>query len=164
MSLKQISLDLHRHNRWANEKLLAIVPAGSEDLELVSSFNSIRKTAYHIWDADWIWLERLIGHDVPFRPPSRVFEGSFLEGIQELLKKEDEILAFLESKDEAYFSSTLTYKNIKSAEFTNTIFNVLQHLATHSMFHRGQLVTLMRQAGATEIPATDLIVYFREHN
>ncbi len=164
MSLKQISIDLHRHNRWANEKLLTAIPSGIEDLEFVSSFTSIRKTAYHIWDADWYWLMRLHGNDVSFCPPSGIFEGTFLEGIQKLLMKEDEILVFLESQDEVYFNTALIYKNTKEDEFTHTIFNVLQHLAMHSMFHRGQLVTLLRQVGATKIPATDLIVYFREGN
>lgn len=163
MNLKETCITLHRYNRWANQTLLTAIPEGAEDTELVSSFNSIRKTAWHIWNADWIWLKRFNGEQVEFRPPSLSFSGTFAEGVQELLLLEDSLIALLLSKPEEWYQSPLTYKTLKGEEFTNTIVEVLQHLVTHSMFHRGQLVTLMRQAGSVAVPPTDLIVYYRQH-
>jgi uncharacterized damage-inducible protein DinB len=39
--------------------------------------------------------------------------------------------------------------------------DLLVHVLNHSTFHRGQLVTLLRQAGATALPATDFTEYRR---
>jgi uncharacterized damage-inducible protein DinB len=36
----------------------------------------------------------------------------------------------------------------------------MQHLANHSTYHRGQVVTMLRQLGAAA-PSTDLIAYYR---
>jgi len=38
---------------------------------------------------------------------------------------------------------------------------MFRHAIDHSSYHRGQLVTLLRQVGATP-PATGLIVFYRE--
>ena len=34
----------------------------------------------------------------------------------------------------------------------------------HGTYHRGQLITMLRQTGVTNLPATDLIVYYREQS
>ena len=38
---------------------------------------------------------------------------------------------------------------------------MLLHLFNHQTFHRGQLVTMLRQNGIEKIPATDFIVFSR---
>jgi uncharacterized damage-inducible protein DinB len=37
----------------------------------------------------------------------------------------------------------------------------MQHLVNHSTYHRGQVVTMLRQAGVKPV-ATDLIAFYRE--
>jgi uncharacterized damage-inducible protein DinB len=37
----------------------------------------------------------------------------------------------------------------------------MQHVVNHSSYHRGQVVTLLRQLGKTP-PATDFLIYFDE--
>ena len=39
--------------------------------------------------------------------------------------------------------------------------HTLQHVVNHGTYHRGQVVTMLRQLGA-EAPTTDLIAYYRE--
>jgi uncharacterized damage-inducible protein DinB len=38
---------------------------------------------------------------------------------------------------------------------------ILMHCFNHSSYHRGQLVTMMRQLDLTDIPAMDLVVFQR---
>jgi uncharacterized damage-inducible protein DinB len=38
---------------------------------------------------------------------------------------------------------------------------MLQHLANHATYHRGQVTTLLRQLGAKAV-GTDLITFYRE--
>jgi uncharacterized damage-inducible protein DinB len=35
------------------------------------------------------------------------------------------------------------------------------HVFNHGTYHRGQLVTMLRQVGVTEIPQTDYIAFVR---
>jgi uncharacterized damage-inducible protein DinB len=37
-----------------------------------------------------------------------------------------------------------------------------QHLVNHGTYHRGQVVTMLRQLGAGTPPSTDLIAFYRE--
>lgn len=39
--------------------------------------------------------------------------------------------------------------------------NTLQHLVNHGTYHRGQVVTMLRQLGAAA-PTTDLIAFYSE--
>ena len=58
----------------------------------------------------------------------------------------------------------INYQNIKGIPFHNSIFEIITHLMNHGTYHRGQLVTMLRGAGSTPIPATDLIVFYRENH
>ena len=37
-----------------------------------------------------------------------------------------------------------------------------QHLVNHGTYHRGQVVTMLRQLGVQGPPSTDLIAFYRE--
>lgn len=39
---------------------------------------------------------------------------------------------------------------------------MLQHVVNHAAYHRGQVTTLVRQAGGESPAAQDLIAYYRE--
>ena len=73
------------------------------------------------------------------------------------------MLAFVEAQPEEFFAQPNTYRNIRGDEFTSFHSEMIIHCMNHSTFHRGQLVTLIRETGWTEkLPSTDMITYFRE--
>jgi len=41
------------------------------------------------------------------------------------------------------------------------LWTMLQHVANHSTYHRGQITTMLRQLGARAV-GTDLIAFYRE--
>jgi uncharacterized damage-inducible protein DinB len=45
-------------------------------------------------------------------------------------------------------------------EYQHTFRQMFRHLVDHSSYHRGQLVTLLRQLGITP-PSTGLILFYR---
>lgn len=45
--------------------------------------------------------------------------------------------------------------------WSEPLYQQIQHVFFHSMYHRGQVVTLLRQLGQTP-PRTDLIAFYRE--
>ena len=57
-------------------------------------------------------------------------------------------------------TQTITYKNAKGEEFSNTIQQILFHVSNHHTHHRGQLISDLRQNGIEPI-MTDYIFYKR---
>jgi hypothetical protein len=52
-----------------------------------------------------------------------------------------------------------TYTNLAGKKITIVRYQALLHVVNHSTHHRGQVVTMLRQAGHTP-PVTDLLYYY----
>ena len=63
--MKDLLLQYTKYNLWANTKLLGFIESAAAkdpavlDKEIPSSFNTLRKTLYHIYYAENIWYKRL---------------------------------------------------------------------------------------------------------
>jgi uncharacterized damage-inducible protein DinB len=162
--MKQILQPLSAYNLWAHTLLLDCISQLSEaDIhrELNSSFTSVYKTLMHIWDAESIWWQRIKLVDNTERPSEH-----FQEGIEFLRKK---ILAqsllwqeFVSNASELQFNHEFAYQNTKKERFKQPVHEVLVHLFNHGTYHRGQLVTMLRELGVAKIPATDFILFCRK--
>ena len=67
------------YNLWANKIIVEFLTTLDSELlnvEYVSSFTSIRKTLYHIYDAEKIWYQRIIKSEHIEWPPSKHFSIS----------------------------------------------------------------------------------------
>jgi len=65
------------------------------------------------------------------------------------------------TEGDEFISKTISYKNMEGKEFNNPVWQLIMHCMNHSTFHRGQIVTMLRQFDVKDIPGTDLILYFR---
>ena len=161
-----MSYSIHKHltfNVWANTKTSETLREVADEIyfkENKSSFPSIAKTVLHIWGAQNIWLKRLQGESLttwPHQSDQDSKEGQ-LNG---LIDSSQNILDFITSKDEAFLSSLYSYKNMKGEPFIDTVEDTLFHVVNHSTYHRGQIITMLREAGVTKVVSTDLIHYLR---
>lgn len=159
--MKELLLHYARYNVWANEQIintmLALEP-GAVDKEIVSSFATLRKTVYHIWGAEDIWQQRLDGVPKPAWVAA-IFDGSFEDACALWQLVSGARLIYTERMDDASLQSILSYNDVKGNPYQRRIWEVLQHVSNHSSYHRGQLVTMLRQVGVTEIPAMDFSLY-----
>lgn len=128
--------------------------------ETNSSFASIAKTLLHVWDAEVIWLSRLNGIS-PTDWPSKNFNGTASDLFNGLEQSSKDLLQFIETKDDQFLQQSIQYKNLKGDTFEESASGILFHVVNHGTYHRGQIITLLRGYGITELPATDLIVYLR---
>ena len=162
----------HRHvwstfsayNTWANQKLAELFSSLDEaaaNKTIVSSFPSVKLTFLHIWDAELIWLKRLQGLN-PEDFPSASFEGSFDDVLREMLNNSRDFQAFVAVQDETYFEKMIAFKNLAGKQFSQPAYEMIQHCLNHSTYHRGQLVTMARQLGLKDIPATDFVYFKRQ--
>lgn len=158
--------NLSAYNYWANTRIIkSILEAGEEkaDREIISSFPSVRKTLYHIYDAENTWLMRLKG--LPYTwPPSQAFTGNLQQFCDFLLQNSNDFKEYAESLKEFDFERQISYTNSKGVAFSTSVHDVIIHCMNHSTYHRGQLVTLLRIAGHTKFEQLDYIGYVRERN
>lgn len=161
-----MSYTLQQHlayNVWANRKIAEFIESAGENVfhsEVISSFPSLQKTVLHIWDAEYIWLKRLQGESLTTFP-GKSFTGTMQQCLQGWLQCSQQFEAYIAGQNEQYYSSVCHYKNLKGDAFSNTVEGIVMHVVNHGAFHRGQVITLLRQQGYTQLASTDLITFFR---
>jgi uncharacterized damage-inducible protein DinB len=161
---------LYEYDRWANNRVLQVVSALSAEQfthDLGGSFRSVRDTLVHIIGGEWIWLAY-------WKEPSH---SSML--LADLRKRRDALfnpdafpnVAAVQSKwaevekEQAEFVTRVTNESLeKMLPFRTTqirLAHLMQHLANHSTYHRGQVALMMRQLDAEPL-ATDFHVFLVE--
>lgn len=163
--MKEILIDYTKYNQWANrliiETLLAL-PVEKWDQEVGGSFGSLRKTVYHIFGAESIWLQRIEMKENAIFPVPEM-DADIFSVCREWQDVSTHILAFVEKQfDDRAFEHEFVYKTLKNQQFKNRVYDAIHHCMNHSTFHRGQLVHMARELGITIIPSTDFITYCRE--
>ncbi len=153
--------ELFAYTAWATSRILEAVSKLDEAAftrDLGSSFPSVRDTLVHLLSADWIWLARWQGVS-PTEVPN--WNLSSLEAIRtQWAEIERERTAFVAGLTETDLGRPLAYHNMKGEPFVNTLGETLRHVVNHSSYHRGQVVTMLRQLGAEGVN-TDLIGFYR---
>ena len=155
---------LAEYNYWANERLsnfILEIDEASIEKEINSSFPSIKETILHISDAEEIWLNRLKGKSLS-EWPSQSFEGPKEVLIHQWLTPSLSWKKHVAELDEKNLFNTFTYQNTKGTEFTNQVADAITQVVHHSMYHRGQIVSMLHQLEQDNIPQTDFIKYLRE--
>jgi uncharacterized damage-inducible protein DinB len=162
MNIDDIRL-LYDFNSWANRRTIeACAPLAPEQFtrDLASSFRSVRDTLAHIYGAQWIWLERWHGRTPATLPSAADFPD--LETVRRRFVEIDRNLVdFAASLNADDLLRVVQYKTVAGTSHAQPLWQMLQHLANHSTYHRGQVTTLLRQLGA-KATSTDLLAFYRE--
>lgn len=148
------------YTAWATGKLLEACSAlNSEELQrdLRCSHGGILGTLRHIYYAELLWLARL-------EEPTSMFQRPVPEPALEELAREWPLLwgrfrQWLEGVSDSQLETELHSRRLNGEEFHLERWKVLLHVVNHSTLHRGQVVSQLRQLGATP-PATDLFFYY----
>lgn len=162
--LKQQIENYARYTVWANGKAIDfLLASGSEALhkEQASSFSTLEKTAYHIYDAEYVWIKRIKGEPWSWPPSANLKVNSFEEFCSVWKSISEELLAFTLSLTETDLQKFVSYKNSKGEPFNTIIADCLMHCFNHSTYHRGQIITMLRGAGFTKVTSTDYITFTR---
>lgn len=160
--MKESLLQYARYNIWANAQLAAVLLKLTEeqlDMEIQSSFPSIRKTVYHMWSAEDIWLQRLNLVEQAIWAETG-FSGDFKEAMENWTEASRGLAAFIDKQfNDAAFLHVMQYYNLKKQSVKLPVHVCLMQVLNHASYHRGQLVTMLRQVGVKKIPATDFFVF-----
>ena len=154
---------LYAYNRWANRRLLtAVRSVEPRDFmrELVTSHGSLRGTLVHILWGEWVWLQRWGGES-----PKRVFAADEFPDVASIESRwnalERDRANFFAGLTDERLGTLVSYENLQGQRWEYSLAHMMQHVVNHSSYHRGQVVTLLRQLGRIP-PATDFLVFFDE--
>ncbi len=165
---------LHQHRTWVNHHLLTVAGQLSED-QLSSPFQigqgSIWKSLVHLYAAEYVWLEALLGNenplaqgDLPGKLPGNQQGEGRISGLAELREK----WSVLDQRWSEYLASLtpnglddLVSKKITSSgpgkRLATRRVDVLLHVSTHAHYTAAQVVNMFRQSGVENLPDTMLI-------
>ncbi|HEV7969131.1 MAG TPA: DinB family protein [Candidatus Acidoferrales bacterium] len=154
---------LFHYNAWADRRLLdACGPLTNEQFtrNLGSSFGSVRDTVTHLYGAEWVWNERIHG-----RSPSALVSGGGFPDLASIRPKLEEMdryyIDYVSKLTRQDLDRIICYRGFTGDEFSNPLWQSLHQLTNHASYHRGQVVTMLRQLGAKPV-STDLIGFYRE--
>jgi uncharacterized damage-inducible protein DinB len=179
MDAIDLILCLHHHRVWVNQQLLAAAEKLS-DPQLRQNFpigqGSIWKSLLHLYAADYIWLEALLGDenptapgDLPCRLPGNQQGQNPMTSLSDLKQKwtalMDRWTIYLqqlvpESLDD------LVYKISTSSHFgqrrPTRRCDILLHICTHAQYTTAQILNMLRHFGLKELPDPMLITLARQ--
>ena len=143
---------LFRYNDWANRETLHALQQGAR-----KPASSMKRMA-HILAAEHVWFQRLRNEPVlvPVWPDWRLEEIAVQ--IDQMKEGWESYLAGITDHD---LVTTIKYANTQGKKFESRRDDVMQHVIAHSAYHRGQIASDLRAAGAGP-PVTDLAFAARE--
>ncbi len=159
-----LALDTFRtmaqYNRWMNERLYAVcaeIPDTERKRDGGAFFKSIHGTFNHLLLGDRLWLGRFLHRPFPVDSLDQELYADFHELRTERERTDEEILDFGESLDEEALARDFRFTTIVDPrEHVFPFRHVLLHFFNHQTHHRGQVTTLIKQAGY-EPGVTDLM-------
>lgn len=162
---KRYLIEIANYSNWADNALIKWLEEITDEQwekEIASSFNSIAKTATHIVSAKKIWIDFWKKTPVPVFLSSG-FTGSKNELIGIWKKTIDDYKDFIENYPEENYTQKISF-NVRGEEWNMEFAQTVLHQNNHATYHRGQLVTMLRQVGFNNFCSTDLATYFVKNN
>jgi len=138
-------------------------------------FKSILGTLNHILVGDTFWLKRFALHPATFSSLKPVLDLDFPESLDVMLYSDLDALSeardtmdtvimdFVAEVSEDDLESFLKYKSTSGEPHSKKLGFLVQHFFNHQTHHRGQVTTLLSQAGV-DVGVTDLLLSIREES
>lgn len=149
------------YNRWMNLRLYGVcaeLPDAERKQDRGAFFRSIHGTLNHLLLADRVWLGRFQQRPFAVRALNQELYADFDQLRAERELTDAEIEAWVAGLSEEQLASELHYTSLSNpAPRRYCLWVAVQHFFNHQTHHRGQLTTLLSQAGK-DIGVTDLIM------
>ena len=160
------------YNRWFNERLYQSCEALTDEerkQDRGAFFGSVHHTLTHLVWADKLWLQRFAAQGLSFAAlPQAVLqlpEGAdrstdlhpdWADLCSCRVTLDAAIESWLEEMPPQFLLATMRYSNNQGVQREHPAWQALSHFFNHQTHHRGQVTTLLTQAGV-ELGVTDLI-------
>jgi uncharacterized damage-inducible protein DinB len=120
-------------------------------------FRSIHGTLNHLLLADLVWMGRFDGNTFTAKSLDQELYASFDELRSRRVALDERIRRWTQALSDAELDSKLAFTSIVDKKQRSvTLWKVVLHFFNHQTHHRGQLTTLLHQAGV-DYGVTDLL-------
>jgi uncharacterized damage-inducible protein DinB len=155
-----------RYRRWfeyekdSHTKVLASLHSVPAERRGDPAFRKAADSFAHIIGARELWLFRL---GISPSPPKDLFlEGLSLEELAALTENVHAAWqSYFDRLDDAEVTRSFSYRSYDGDPYRNTVDEVLTQMHGHSLYHRGQIASLVKAAGGKPA-ATDYIFWSRQ--
>ena len=142
---------LARYNHWMNERLYAVVSEFSAEertRDRGAFFGSMHRTLNHILWGDRIWLARFTDQRYAVAAFGADMYADFAELTRERAATDTAILDWTGQMTPAWLAGTLEWRSVSDGRLRRLAnWIAVTHFFQHATHHRGQLATLIKQAG-----------------
>jgi uncharacterized damage-inducible protein DinB len=153
--------ELAEYNAWMNGKLYAACATLSDEerkRDRGAFFGSIHATLNHVLLADSIWMGRFEAKPFAFTGLDQELHASFEELRAQRAEMDARIGRWARGLTDAALNAKLEFTSaITKRTHAPTLWRVVLHFFNHQTHHRGQLTTLLSQAGV-DYGVTDLFL------
>jgi len=148
------------YNRWMNDKLYAVCAELDDEArkaDVGAFFHSVHGTLNHLLLADRVWLGRFVGEPFSVSRLDQELYAGFEELRAERSKTDEAIEHWARGLTDEILSGKLEFRSIFSPQpLAYDLWVCVTHFFNHQTHHRGQLTTLLAQAGK-DYGVTDLM-------
>jgi uncharacterized damage-inducible protein DinB len=164
-----------RYNTWMNRRLYAACGKLDDEerrRDRGAFFGSIHGTLNHLLLADRTWMARFTGDvdrfasrdaggtPIAVRSLRQELYGDFAQLTRERAATDAEIEAWIAGVEDAQLAEPFRYRNMAGAAQEHVLWWAVAHFFNHQTHHRGQITTLLHQAGI-DPGVTDLVAFLR---
>ena len=168
---------LHQHRQWANSRVFEAAEKLTDE-QLRQPFQigqgSIWQSLTHLYAAEYVWLEALVGNESPLTPgdargklPGNQQGKGAMTSLSELRSRWTE----LDERWTAYLADLTSDSLTEIVYKTNSLTgqragtqrsDILLHVCTHAQYTTAQAINMMRHVGVDELPDPMLITLARQ--
>ena len=149
-----------RYNAWMNERIYdccARLSDADRKLDRGAFFRSIHGTLNHLLLGDRLWLSRFLAREYRVSSLADELYPDFAELRRERTRTDAEILEWVEALDEERLGGPLRFRSmVGNKDRSFPMWFAAQQFFNHQTHHRGQVTTLLMQAGI-DPGVTDLL-------
>jgi uncharacterized damage-inducible protein DinB len=157
-------IQIANFNNWADNKVMEWLQQINDEQwmqVIVSSFCSIRQTTIHVVSAEKYWVDHWENTPEPTFLSTQ-FKGTKEELIEIWNKSSADIKTIVNGFPEENYSQAISFKYPGNGRTGQMPFwQTVAHVINHTTYHRGQLITLLRQAGFLNLSSLDMATYFQ---
>lgn len=154
--------DLAEYLNWSDSQAIDWLEQVTEEQWIqpaVSSFGSIWQTALHMVSAKKIWIDFWTKVNQPVFL-STVFNGAKSDLLELWKLASADLQDIIDNYPEEDYSKPVYFVYPNGRQGQLLFWQSVQHMVNHATYHRGQLVTQLRQAGFTDFSNTDLATFY----
>jgi uncharacterized damage-inducible protein DinB len=165
---------LSRYNVWMNERLYQVALSLTDvarKRDRGAFFGSIHGTLNHLLLGDSVWMRRFTGDArhlprdsrgdlIAIQSLSQELYADFEELRSNRARLDESIVHWAKQLTDHALELPLSYKTITGAPQSHPLWQAVGHFFNHQTHHRGQVTTLLMQAGI-DPGVTDLVALLR---